>query len=357
MFNTGCISLGSIPVERLQPAKTPPEPHSEIPIPEEDFSVALLSFSKGGRYLAARHPGGLSVWEVKTGNRLVASARRASPYFSPDGSRLVVLTGRRVEIFDIRDLEHPYQSVAINPDWNDSALTDIVLTAAGDKMAVAAYRQQRHRPGVNTRVILFDISSGNSSILWSEDESIVSHLGLLSDGLALWRREAQELVTINFEGQVLARLQLGSGFFGLSPYDVAVSRDGRWAAIVLTDCTLRVWDLKTERLHGSFSFPFKSMPGRAAFTPSGGHLLALVSGRLAIWRTSDWALIRLFRGSFRERAGIAISPEEEWLAVQVDDPAEKRMRSVDGDVFYIDKRIPYVRIYELQDLLTAETSE
>lgn len=123
--------------------------------------------------------------------------------------------------------------------------------------------------------------------------------------------------------------------------------------MVLSDATVQVWDLKDRRLRSSFGFPYSNRPGRVAFTPSGEHFLALVSGYLAIWETSGLDLIRLYRGMYREKEGIAISPDGEWLAVQLDDPGKKLMRTVDGEVFYLDQRIPFVRIYRLADLLAA----
>ncbi len=112
---------------------------------------------------------------------------------------------------------------------------------------------------------------------------------------------------------------------------IAFGPDGKWLASA-TQEGIVVWNLSEGK-----AFPICDLPGdirEISFSPSGAYLAAVsYDGRLTVWQTTDWTLLRSFDEHDGKSTGISFSPTGN-LVVTVGDSGKVVVRNTsDWSVF------------------------
>jgi WD40 repeat protein len=104
----------------------------------------------------------------------------------------------------------------------------------------------------------------------------------------------------------------GSVSSQLLPKTVSICHSGQRVAAILSDETVRVWELPSGKLARTLNM---AQPGRAVELSNDGRLLAVAdaSGAISVWNTSTWQVQAKLQ-SVRPISLLAISPDNQLVA-------------------------------------------
>ncbi|NOX45196.1 MAG: WD40 repeat domain-containing protein [Caldiserica bacterium] len=229
-----------------------------------------LAFLPNGRLLYGRLTGEVVVWDLRAGRKVATwkgdPSQRAVERLrlSPDGRRaLVQRAGSLLEVFDTAT----------------GRLLGVVSGYHGDGVALAA--------GYAPDASLLAFSEEDTVVL--VDASTGEEVGLLRGG-------------------------------GYNIYDLALSPDGRLAAVSYEDESLWLWDVKRGKVRfrlkrGTEDYPINL--SALAFSPDGRYLASVEFTQrvLTLWDTRNGRRVRVWRDVPSDPDAIAFSPDGRLLAV------------------------------------------
>jgi len=238
--------------------------------------IFSVTYSPDGTRLATWgwEDGTVKVWDVATGKELISLAHEGvccggNMSYSPDGKRLVVVSGKDPKIYDA---VNGSEILMLAPFTND--LSNVLYSPDGTQLATA---------GVDGTVRIYDNASGKTLIEFSATSAGVQRIAFSpdgkhiacanSDGANVWEvATGKKLATFNGHGE-------GVGLSG-----IAFSPDGKWTATSGNDATIKVWNSET----GAEIFTLIGHTGPTfgvAFSPDGQYLASSsVDRTVKIWK-------------------------------------------------------------------------
>lgn len=266
-----------------------------------------LAFAPDGHLIATgTRDGKLRLWDLASGDKLlsynVLEGEIESIDFSPDGE-LVAIAGRRGVVLwpwltgnepqTLKNLSRGGQVVRFSPD--------------GTLLAVGASDEAAAR--------LYAVPSGKLVGRLQGEAERYSREGLAfsADGrqLLVPGNAAKAIEFFNVaSGDLVRSLDTDS----LKPRDVAVSSDGRLAAMIASEAELKVWELDSgaelsEQVVGHAETPYEIV-----YVPGGERLATgAVDGTIRIWDVQTGEQVRMLEHHDHWVAGLTVSSDGEHL--------------------------------------------
>jgi WD40 repeat protein len=250
-------------------------------------SISATAFSPHGDELAAGGAGGLSIWNVATGQEVCATGKFGNKFildiaFSPNGKQLVAImssSDRRVVLYDLPNTLDvvKLEGVPENP-WRPCS-----VAYSPDGLYIAA-------ANANGTIVLWDAATRQLVRTWPKSAS-QGAVRFAPDGQALfaanmttvtaWRvRTGETLFSYALDGS------LGDTLAEDGPRRAAFSQDCKRLATVGADGRVKVWDLTCGQQVLSLEPPGTKVVS-LAFSPNVTRLAALgrdgTQGILRIW--------------------------------------------------------------------------
>jgi len=229
-------------------------------------TISSVNIAPGGdRVLALGENGVLWEWDVRSGNvvrKPVASADMWVAQYTPDGKHVLTVGGRRAVLWDwprdrssVKNLMTfgPHTAVSHLDFSSDSERLASTDMSGGVKIWNLKLRRAEQRLPV-TRihtdpVIAALFSPADSGRLFTVGESSIGQW---------WFRPQSKM----WEAEGISRTPFGGQFArGESPgaqiTTAAISRDGVWIVVGLSDGTARIWNTQTEKEVGRLAGPYQ----------------------------------------------------------------------------------------------------
>ncbi|HSD79771.1 MAG TPA: PQQ-binding-like beta-propeller repeat protein, partial [Solirubrobacteraceae bacterium] len=242
-------------------------------------SAEALAFLPGGRRLATGGSAGtVTLWDVRAGEvagRLRYTEPVVATAVSPDGGLIAVLRGAegardsRVEVRDLRSGESRYtRTISSGPGFSPGLAfsgdgrTLVASACCGRASTLAGWDARSGAPRFRraVRAMTFAVAPDARRLLVGTETGQLMELDART-GRA--RRPATKVA--------------GSGVF-----QIAVSPDGRLAAVSPTNPGVTLWDLRSRRRLGATFEPPADVIPNVAFEPN-GRLLITENGRAIEW--------------------------------------------------------------------------
>lgn len=321
-------------------------------------SVEALHFSPAGGTLATLGGNGtLKVWETAGGRKVFEAGgptnRATRSAFSPDGSRLAVLEGRRVRLRDARNGALHWESAGDGPRY-----TQLAWHPDGQRFAAGK------RDG---EITVFEVSGESRLLCPGSTQGQLTGLYCTPDGGRWGRWDGRELVTFATDtGRELERVQFDERrtvslvpdaqlrrfaewdresqvvlWDGGKPEGVlekvatrelrrplaVFSPDGRRVATQSGSWNARVWDVATRQ--PVFTIPVRSYS--IAFSPDGRRLATAGGTAVAhVWDLETGQEVRALRGHQELVELVAFSPDGRMVATGARDGVVKLWSATDG---------------------------
>ncbi len=273
--------------------------------PEHVFKVAdsrirAISFSNGGRYLAASvawKKGGWGkafVWDTKTGKKI--------------GSISVLFEDR----------------IALGPNGQEFVATDTVKSVAtgetlwemphetGSKSAILSpnglwFAQVKGWHNIKLR----QIATADSDLIHNI-RNTTNRLKFSPDGKLLASGGMKDIHLWNTETGKESRILKGHRS---RVYSLTFSNDGKLLASGSWDGSVRIWNTENGTQVGMFGKShFRSMKGMSAVFNDDSSLLAISNGvDIFLFSTKDWKKVKTIRGDYTGLGGLLFSPDSKLI--------------------------------------------
>jgi WD40 repeat protein len=284
------------------------------PWPGEFDWLRPLAFSPDGRWLAVAGSSGVTFYEAHTLQQarvLATSARVTSLAFAPDGATVAAgLEDTTVALWRVADgtplhtLRNPQlfaRSLAYSPDG--------AVLAVGYDRVIALWRTA---DGGLVRA-LTSAPGRVESLVFTRDGGtlIAAHIGVLNP-------HQVEPMTVRFwrvADGTEERALPGPGDFA-----VALTAAGPLLAMHTVGGALQVWPVTSDAPpramgHNPGEQSVDASVTELAFAPDGTTVVAGARDKaVRLWRVSDGALLRTFKGHTKVVIGVAVSPDGAWVA-------------------------------------------
>lgn len=315
--------------------------------------VLAVAFSPDGRRLASTSEDKtVRVWDTTTGQELLHLGghreRVIGVDFSPDGQRLASVSGAtdkrgEVKVWDAASgkllFRFPGQAIP-NP------VVNLAFSPNGRRLAAGS-------EGGTVKV--WDLTTGQEAHTFSGHSEPILNVTFTSDGRRLISAGRDRLVNV-WDLEDAARGVLGPRWqlphFSLSPWCMAVSRDGSRLAIggPTADGNVRVYDLTTGDLLRTLRGGFRVLS--VAFSPDGRRLASAGHDRIVqLWDTTSGREVLSLRDHTDMVGRVLFSPDGQrlasasadgtvrvWNASPFDenaDPLTRTLRRDDGEFFRV----------------------
>jgi WD40 repeat protein len=302
---------------RLEGTTAATGPDRPVPDGRHTATVRCVAYSPDGKLLASGAEDSLVI--IRDADTLRERARLRHPSwvysmaFSPDSGRLATVAGGRMKLWDVKTAtELPtfrghvglVRSVAFSRDGSrvlsGGNAQDWLLRLWDAKTGEELRRFKGHSAGVWSVAFSRD---GRRALSSSDDGTV-----------RLWDLETGELLASleGHTGSVRCVAFSPDGSLALSGGGGPL-KDGHWL-----DCTVRVWDLKTQQeiqRYESHSIPVWSV----VFLPDGRRAISAGGAIARMWDVRSGKDLRGFEGHSLGINGLSLSPDGSRLATGSDD--------------------------------------
>jgi WD40 repeat protein len=318
----------------------------------KETRLASLAISPDGSRLAAGDGSGqVCLWSLPELLRercmTLEAGRVSSPgmslRFSSDGTTVGAMQERRLKVWDVRSGKTLSDSGLRSPDGTDwwflgmSSVDPVAITRRGEIIdltngesiggfgtvrevtsALAFGPDRRHAliAGIEGGITMVDLASGDvrrtevdcgrcgfrkaiDSAAFSPDGR-TAVTASKDDVIRVWDVDTLEL-TGTYESTLM------------TPWSITIAPDGRHL-LVATRTGAVVWNIEAGREAARLPYPFTEDAPDAAFSASGRHLAVIVDGTATVWETDSWREQRRF-----EHRGIVKHTFPNWRVVISED--------------------------------------
>jgi WD40 repeat protein/transcriptional regulator with XRE-family HTH domain len=261
----------------------------------------LIDFSPDGTRLAVLSPGGMSILDAQTGEVLLSGTGHTNLVlggaFSRDGTKVATVSlDRRVKVWDadtgtllmtLAGHSGGVRAAAFNPDGTR-------LATGSDDRTVRVWDLMMSR-----EALAIPIRDGSGRVVFSPDGATIASSDV--NAAKIWNTTT---------GEVVETLEGHTGFVT----NVAFSKDGRLLVTTSEDATAIIWDVTTGRLVHRLTGHVGWVLG-PAFSPDGGIVATTGDdGKVILWDVTTGEKIRELSGHTDPALRAAFSPDGSLLA-------------------------------------------
>lgn len=293
-------------------------PRIRLPqIDGHDRETWTVDFSPDGKYLATGSDDEtVRLWEIRTGKEVHKltghTATVSTVAFSPDGTKLA--SASLDQTIRIWNIDKPTEVQTLT---GHSGTIRCLNWSADGKLMITG---ERNATGQPVSVIVWDVAKQTTRHIWKGHHNRVQ--------TSLFINNDRLCVTAGFDKLIVVRdLQTGETILTMRDTDEvhcgAILNHGRWLATGNKLGLIRIWDLKTGRLH-------KELRGHAVTVRSlaaSADGMTLASGSedttVRLWDVRSGESLLVLRGHKAPVNSVAFSPDDEILASGAHDGSVK----------------------------------
>ena len=295
-----------------------------------NHTALLLSFSPDSRYLTQIRDGGLTRWDLQTGNRLgaVLSGPDGSPMnpfsstYSVDGRAVAVAWRTQpdndtfIATYDLVSMAHtrsyhPPGTRIITPIWTHGECLRFATVKLGS-IAVweAQFTLAREPAEVESLPAPDEVADGEYFLFLPALSRLAFNL---RGSIYVWDAKESEFILESEETEALHGTQAPGPprFSSRSSF----SSDGRFFACMTVDREVYVWkqNYLNYHLHQKLRFATSIVRARPLLSPSGGSIIASIRPTIHLWTTED-RILSYPENPLQKNFSLTLSPNETLAA-------------------------------------------